>query len=115
MRRRRGARWIALALVLGVVPLAAGSSFADVPGSGSPFTVSPAPVGAADALLGPAEPSLGSNWVTGATLYQAGVSTYRVTFDQEHATSSWTDVTAPEAPIGQDPILWTDSPSGHTV
>jgi hypothetical protein len=105
---------MALAAAMSLLSLAAAPSFADTPPAG-PFTVYPAPVGAADALLGPAEPSIGSNWVTGATLYQAGVSTYKVTFDPEHATSSWTDVTAPEAPVGQDPILWTDSPSGHTV
>jgi hypothetical protein len=61
------------------------------------------------------EPSIGINWNTGAVMYQAYSSTYRVAFDDSTvpATSSWTDTNAPNA-INIDPILSTDSTVGRT-
>jgi hypothetical protein len=83
---------------------------------------------AAPAVFGDAndagEPSIGSNWRTGATMYQAGLSTFKATFDDSvnPATASWTDVSAslttgcPEgSTTSLDPILWTDHQTGRTI
>jgi hypothetical protein len=69
------------------------------------------------------EPSIGTNWKSGATMYQSGLSTAKVTFDDttSPATASWTDVSASATngcPQGSttslDPILFTDHETGRT-
>jgi hypothetical protein len=69
------------------------------------------------------EPSIGTNFATGATLYQASLSTYKVAFDDSAtpATAAWSDVSANAAngcPQGStlslDPILFTDHETGRT-
>lgn len=63
------------------------------------------------------EPSLGINWNTGAALYQAGTSTYKLRFDNTQATPgvSWSDVSSPFSQFNLDPILATDSATGTTI
>ncbi len=65
------------------------------------------------------EPSIGNSFVTGATMYQAYLSTFKVTWNQGEAT--WSDVSADAAngcPQGStaslDPILFTDRQTGRT-
>jgi hypothetical protein len=95
------------------------------PGTGTPagFTNYPAPSGFADANNA-GEPSIGNAWTSGATMYQAGLSTYKATFDDSvsPARATWTDVSANLAsgcPQGSttslDPILWTDHQTGRTL
>lgn len=69
------------------------------------------------------EPSIGNNFRTGSSFYQAYVSTYRVNFNDTATppTASWQDVSASAAngcPQGSttslDPILYTDSTTGRT-
>jgi len=68
------------------------------------------------------EPSIGNNHNTGATMYQAGLSTLKVDFDgSTPAKATWSDVTAQLAngcPQGNttslDPILFTDPATGRT-
>jgi len=59
------------------------------------------------------EPSIGVNWNTGATTYQAGLRTFRVTFDAAGA-ATWVDKSAPTAVTSLDPILFTDHSTGRT-
>ncbi|HET7385813.1 MAG TPA: CARDB domain-containing protein [Nocardioidaceae bacterium] len=94
------------------------------PGTDTPpgFANYPAPgsfSGAHDA----GEPSIGTNWNSDATMYQAGLSTAKVTFDDATSptTATWTDVTASATngcPQGDttslDPILYTDHTTGRT-
>jgi len=86
------------------------------------FTTYKAPSTLADANNA-GEPSIGSSWKTGSTMYQAYLSTYKVTFDDSTspATASWSDVSAKAAngcPAGSskslDPILFTDHTTGRT-
>ena len=65
------------------------------------------------------EPSIGNSFKTGATMYQAYLSTYRVTFG--HGKAHWGDQSANAAsgcPQGStqslDPILYTDRTTGRT-
>ncbi len=69
------------------------------------------------------EPSIGNSWKTGATMYQAGLSTFKATFDDSTtpAKATWSDVSAQAAngcPQGSttslDPILFTDHATGRT-
>ena len=69
------------------------------------------------------EPSIGNSFLTGATMYQAGLSTFKTTFDDATAPAgvTWTDVSADVAsgcPQGSttslDPILFTDRATGRT-
>ena len=61
------------------------------------------------------EPSIGTDWLTGAVMYQAGLTTLRVT-GLETGAPQWTDVSAPQTGLlNLDPILYTDSPLGHTL
>ncbi len=94
------------------------------PGTDTPpgFTNYAAPssfTGANDA----GEPSIGTNWKSGATMYQAGLSTFKAVFDDSTspARATWSDVTATLAngcPQGDttslDPILFTDHQTGRT-
>jgi hypothetical protein len=61
------------------------------------------------------EPSIGVNWNSGATMYQAYSSTYRVTFnDTSHpATATWADTAASNL-VNIDPIASTDRVTGRT-
>ena len=69
------------------------------------------------------EPSIGDNWKTGTTMYQAGLSPFSVTWDDSTApaTPSWKDVSAslsngcPQgSTVSLDPILFTDHQTGRT-
>ena len=69
------------------------------------------------------EPSIGTNFKTNASLYQAYLSTYKVSFDDtvSPAKATWTDVSATATngcPGGStkslDPILTTDHKTGRT-
>lgn len=69
------------------------------------------------------EPSIGNNQKTGATLFQAYLSTYKATFDDSTspATARWSDVSAKATNgclVGStkslDPILFTDPKTGRT-
>jgi hypothetical protein len=91
-------------------------------GSGPGFDTFAAPSslrGANDA----GEPSIGDNWNTGTTMYQAGLSTYSVKWDDSTspATPTWKDVSAnggngcPQgSTVSLDPILFTDHQTGRT-
>jgi hypothetical protein len=69
------------------------------------------------------EPSIGNDWNTGSSFYQAYVSTFKVNFDDSTspAMANWRDVSANAAngcPQGSttslDPILYTDRETGRT-
>jgi hypothetical protein len=69
------------------------------------------------------EPSVGTNFKTGSTMYQSYVSTYKVKFDDSvsPARASWTNASAGAGngcPQGSttslDPILFTDHQTGRT-
>lgn len=68
------------------------------------------------------EPSIGNDWNTGSSFYQAYLSTYKVDFDSSTpARASWQDVSANAANgcvVGStaslDPILYTDHETGRT-
>jgi hypothetical protein len=94
------------------------------PGTDTPpgFTdyAAPSSVSNADSA---GEPSIGTSWKTGSTMYQSNTSTYKVRFDDSAspATASWSDVSASAAngcPQGSttslDPILFTDHQTGRT-
>jgi hypothetical protein len=102
---RRAACALAPALVLAAV-LAAGASAATPPS----FTNYAAPNGlGTDA----GEPSIGVNWKTDRTLYQAGLQTLRVDFTPSQPT--WTSVgSTVTSTTGLDPILFTDHTTGRT-
>src|SRR4051794_9306695 len=63
------------------------------------------------------EPSIGVNWNSGAALYQASNSTYKVTFDNATTPAgvSWSDVSSPFSQFNVDPILATNSATGTTI
>jgi hypothetical protein len=94
------------------------------PGTATPpgFTTYAAPSSLTDSNNA-GEPSIGTNWQTGATMYQSSLSTYQVKFNDSTspATASWKDVSANAAdgcPQGStlslDPILFTDHATGRT-
>ena len=94
------------------------------PGTDTPpgFTIYKAPSSFTDANNA-GEPSIGTNWKSGATLYQAYVSTFKATFDDSTtpATATWSDVSAnpgngcPQGGLTSlDPILFTDHHTGRT-
>lgn len=61
------------------------------------------------------EPSIGVNWKTGATFFQASLETLKVAFDDAAKTSTWTDKTGLTTGIVSfDPILYTDPKTGRT-
>jgi hypothetical protein len=97
---------------------------APAPGTSTPpgFDNYAAPSSFADANDA-GEPSIGNNFKTGATMYQAGLSTFKATFDDSTspATATWSDVSANltnGCPQGSttslDPILFTDHATGRT-
>ena len=64
------------------------------------------------------EPSLGTNWKTGNTMYMAGTQVSRVTFDDSTspAKATWKDVTpAQQSLVNEDAILFTDHETGRTL
>lgn len=67
--------------------------------------------------IGGGEPSIGCNWKTNRVLYEANTKTLRVTFNDctSPATATWEDKSAPTSVISFDPILFTDSRTGHSV
>jgi hypothetical protein len=91
-------------------------------GSGPAYDTFAAPAsldGANDA----GEPSIGDNWQSDTTMYQAGLSTYSVTWDDSTtpASAHWSDVSAnagngcPQgSTVSLDPILFTDHATGRT-
>jgi hypothetical protein len=95
------------------------------PGTDTPpgFTTYKAPASFKDANNA-GEPSIGSSWKSGSTMYQAYLSTFKVRFDDSTspATASWSDVSA-KASNGclagsidsLDPILFTDHTTGRTL
>jgi hypothetical protein len=94
------------------------------PGTATPpgFENYPAPSSLADANDA-GEPSIGTDWASDATMYQSGLSTFKVGFDDSTtpATASWSDVSANATngcPQGSttslDPILFTDHQTGRT-
>ncbi|MFN2626857.1 MAG: sialidase family protein [Mycobacteriales bacterium] len=61
------------------------------------------------------EPSIGNNWKSDATMFEALTETYRVSFDDKRKTSTWLDVSGTTTSIETlDPILFTDGPYGRT-
>jgi hypothetical protein len=95
------------------------------PGTATPpgFTTYAAPKGLNADVNNAGEPSIGSNWTTGSTMYQSSLSTYKVAFDDSvsPAKATWTDVSAtatngcPQgSTISLDPILFTDHATGRT-
>ena len=65
------------------------------------------------------EPSIGSNWNTGAILYQSDLQTLKVTLDESSCPSSpsalWANVASPfTSQTSLDPILFTDTRTGRT-
>jgi Calx-beta domain len=78
--------------------------------SGSPAEGAPA-VPSAGNGTDAAEPSIGVNWKTNRALYQSGLTTFRVTFNDSCASSPstiWEDKSAGTAQTSLDPILFTD-------
>jgi hypothetical protein len=65
---------------------------------------------------GAGEPSIGANWVSGRTMYQAGFETLRVDWDEcsSPPKDTWRDVSFPSTSItGLDPIGFCDSKTGR--
>ena len=75
-----------------------------------------APAGVADDS---GEPSIGSNWKSGNTLFTSYTDEYVVNFNDQKLTSTWKDVntdpTDPSNKISLDPIGWTDHTTGRTI
>jgi hypothetical protein len=75
-----------------------------------------APAGVADNA---GEPSIGSNWKSGNTLFTSNTDEYVVKFRDKARTSTWenvnTDPTDPSNKISLDPIGWTDHKTGRTI
>ena len=98
--------------------VAAASTTATAPG----YAVYPAPSSLTDSNNS-GEPSIGTSWKSGATMYQSSLSTYKVTFDDSAspATATWKDVSANAgngcllgSTLSLDPILFTDHTTGRT-
>jgi hypothetical protein len=63
------------------------------------------------------EPSIGANWNTGRVMFQAGLETLRVTFDNSvlPAAATWANKSYTTTSLTTfDPILFTDSVKGRT-
>jgi hypothetical protein len=112
--RRPGGRLLVAAAAAGVGVfqlLASGTAGAATPPG---FTVYAAP-GSLSNANNAGEPSVGVDWKTGAVMYQAYTSTYRITPPASGAVN-WSDVTsAYTGTINLDPILWTDAAQGRTL
>jgi hypothetical protein len=75
-----------------------------------------APKGKADSA---GEPSIGSNWKSGNTLYTSNTDEYVVSFNDKKKSSTWTlvndDISDPSNKISLDPIGFTDHVTGRTI
>src|SRR4051794_37025944 len=72
-------------------------------------------VGPTNMVSDAGEPSIGYNPASGATFFQAAVTTAKVTGFDGAGHATWTDVTEPTAVTTLDPILWTDRDTGRTI
>jgi hypothetical protein len=92
------------------------SSASTVFGSGAPvFAVSEAPSDLPDVDTA-GEPSVGIDWRTGAGLYKAALSTYKLGLDGTTGTVTWTNVTPASGwSVNIDPVLVTEPRSGLTL
>jgi hypothetical protein len=95
------------------------------PGTDTPpsFRQYAAPAGLNADVDAAGEPSIGTSFRTGSTLYQAYLSTYKVRFDDSvtPARATWSDVSAKAtngcvvgSTASLDPILFTDHGTGRT-
>jgi hypothetical protein len=114
MRLPTARRLLAAAAVTSLAALGAVALPPAGAGAAGTFTIYHAPPGLSGS--GDAgEPSIGSNWATGNAMYQAGLSTYRVAFDDAAGTASWTDKSSTLTSITSlDPILFTDHSTNRT-
>lgn len=128
MRRSRRLTFFAvgtssvLAAALTAATIAAPSAAADSFGAGTPaFEVSAAPGDIDQGLFANAdfagEPSIGVDWTTGAALYQASNSTYKIVFDNAPTppTITWSDASSPFSQFNIDPILGMNSKTGTAM
>ncbi|MGA9996674.1 MAG: fibronectin type III domain-containing protein, partial [Pyrinomonadaceae bacterium] len=68
--------------------------------------------------LNSGEPSIGANWKTGKVFFQSDVQTLRASFDDTCPSLSkavWENKSPATSQVDSDPILFTDSRTGHTV
>lgn len=78
------------------------------------FEIYPAPIGMGDDA---GEPSIGSNWATGKSLFQSGLRTLRVGWNDcsSPADATWDDVSfVSTSTASLDPILFTDPATNRT-
>jgi hypothetical protein len=63
------------------------------------------------------EPSIGNDWSTGTTLFEAVAHTFAVTFDDTKtpATATWVDRSAPSSVTSLDPILFVDHNTNRAI
>jgi len=95
---------------LAIVGMHSSAASADATG----FGISHPPAGSAG-LHTADEPSIGNDWNTGATMYLADTTVYKVTYDASN-TATWTDVSGHITSAASfDPILYTDSQTGRTI
>jgi hypothetical protein len=110
----------AIALPAGAAAPVFGYGAAQFVNSAAPSTlespVGPIGLGINDTDLA-GEPSIGINWQSGAGMYMAGLSTYRLSFDNTATPPAvtWADATSPYSPANIDPILATNSATGTTI
>ncbi len=86
-------------------------------GAGAPaYVVSAVPAGSPEADVA-GEPSIGVDWRTGAAMYQADATTYRLTLSttRQPATVTWTPTSSRYSVYNADPILATDPATGLTL
>lgn len=109
---------VAFAAALGLAALTPSLASAVVVGPSATtatFVNFTAPAGIAEAA---GEPTLGANWLSGRTMYQAFTETDQVTFNDAvfPATASWKNVSRPPTNVTSlDPILHTDEVTGRTL
>ena len=104
---------LAAGLTVATVGLLAGPPTASAAVGTPTFTTWVAPSALTDAANA-GEPSLGVNGRTGALMFQANSSTYRVMPNAATGTATWTRVTPPTSLFNIDPILATDRTTGRT-
>lgn len=114
MRLPSSRRLVAVAAASGLVVYGLVAAAPSRAATGVPsFTVTHAP----DALAGShdsGEPSVGADWVSGNSMYQSGLATYRVGFDST-GKATFKDVSAPLTSLESlDPILHTDRATHRT-
>ncbi|GAC1420773.1 MAG: hypothetical protein NVSMB57_14640 [Actinomycetota bacterium] len=115
--QKRLHRSVAFAVaVLAAASFAALRSAPALAGSGTPTFATYAAPSTLSYSNNAGEPSIGIDRATGAVMYQAYASTYKVLFNDGTvpATATWTNATATSNIINIDPILATDSATGRT-